>query len=613
MSRVVLKERQFEPTGKNLGDFRPSDLESFDLQYIDSDIDDKIGQESGGGGGSNKSHVPDPLDDDRLNNSKSNKSSGNSSSGGNQSKQDSNDDKNSSDEPEGIQDIPDTWDPYGNDLDDEDPDMPEEIKNNGSEDDGGGGGYASPEDSDVPNQVPQPGQQSSGNSDAKSDGDSGEDNQGQGSGTGNSSGDLSNDGNSDSSSGGSDLESLLNDYQDEDSGDSQDSGNPNGNSNQNSDGNHNSDGNGSSNSSLGDNNNKPSGTSSNSSSRGGQRGEDSDSSGTVPSVEELEAEDDDFDSSGSLSDLEQALDDIDSRSSSASKQKNKSDMERAEQEDEMSDSPRDMEDEIAAAKDLAGKAARDMRSDKDSSLDDPSISDEYGESEEDILQDIGLGNLTSVFNPGNLQDWRTRLDKIFDKALGFDIVTNPNLVNKKIEDAPPGREDDTPQIDHIAILLDMSSSMGAGKFKEVIGHIDTMIRARKLNRVWFHIIGFGSRHIRDLERYYDKVKGMKLKQTLMTKYKNDANWMTDFLPGMQLCIKKVPRPDGIIVLTDADFNGKYREFLNDTKVSAFMKKNRKRIIWALTSNAKLSNVTAYDSSAVSNKRYIKFKKDGSKD
>ena len=67
---MQLKERQFEPTGINLGDFESKDLETFDLQFKDSDKEDEQNQEGKQGSTSN-SHVPDPIDDNPLKDNKS--------------------------------------------------------------------------------------------------------------------------------------------------------------------------------------------------------------------------------------------------------------------------------------------------------------------------------------------------------------------------------------------------------------------------------------------------------------------------------------------------------------------------------------------------------------
>ena len=677
MSRVVLKERQFEPTGINLGEFNSADLESFDLQYKDTDDSGSDGQGAGSSDEKKKSSVPDPVDDNPLEKDDNNQSKKKSSGGqSGQSSQDSsgNQEQEESDEPEGVDDIPDEWDPYGDNLDDQDPDMPDETPE--SEDDGensggggsgpqsGGGSVSSDDDNDIPSQVPNQGNKQSGdtsdNDGSSSDNQSGQDgnpdsdnsSNGSNSQDGQGSSDSSNgdeEGESEDGEGSGDFDDLLNDYEDDSGSDGQGAGSSDeGSEDDMLDSPKNSSELGKNDSNQGTGNGGPRGDSTDDGSEtgdadlGGESGGGAGSSGAsgnsgnangqgssnldldrnqVPSAEELEADDTDFDPDlGSLSELEEALKDIDQKSADSVKERRRSENTRSEQEEEQSrNSQRDRDDEIAAAKDIVGKAAKDTQSDEtmngsQTSDEDDDYNRRYNrdmsESQEDILKELGAGNLTTLFNPGNLQDWRSRLDRIFDKALGFDIITNPNLVNKKIEDAPPGREDETPQIKNIAVLLDMSGSMGAREFKQVISHIDTMLQARKLTKVWFHIIGFGTSNINDIPAYYAKVKGSKFKQTMMTKFKNDAGWMTDILPGIVFCSMKVHRPDAVIIMTDAEFNGNLSQFERDSKAKMFMKKNKNKIIWALTANARMQGVQDYDPTAISKKRYIKFKKGG---
>ena len=665
MSRVQLKERQFEPTGKNLGEFLATDLESFDMTYKDSDEEDSQDGNDSSGGSDNKSKVPDPIDDNPLSKEKkNNSSSGQGGSGSSQSGQSSDSkEDNEGDEPEGVNDIPDEWDPYGENLDDQDPDMPEDNNDSGngqsaSSSGGGqsqsGGSSGGEEDNDVPSQVPNQSQDSSDVEDSE-EGEHSDTSAG-----GGQSADDRDDTNQDGSDGDSsgdgntDLDDLLNDYEEDsqdgndssggsdnemdseddlldapessdNSGQSPNTSNRNKGSRSNSEDDYGDDSGDSSDSSGSPSGGQSSGggSSSNSGNINGDNSSNLDyDKDQVPSDEELEAEDDDFDPSdlGTLSDLEKALESIDQQSADSVKERRKSENSRSDQEEaNRNSSQKDRDDEIAAAKDIVGKAAKDTQSDDImNGKSDEDGDDDYGrrynrdksESQDDILKDLGAGNLTTLFNPGNLQDWRSRLDKIFDKALGFDIITNPNLTNKKIEDAPPGREDEIPQIKNIAILLDMSASMGAREFKQVIMHIDTMIKARKLTKVWFHIIGFGSSNINDIGNYYSRVKGSRLKQEMMTKYKNDAGWMTDFLPGVVFAAHKVHKPDAVIIMTDAEFNGSLDKFKKDSKASMFMKKNKNKIIWALTKNARLQYVKDYDPTAIDKKRYIKFKKGG---
>lgn len=646
MSRIQLKERQFEPIGKNLGEFSASDLESFDLTFTDSD-EQPNGTEGGGQSDKKQGSVPNPIDDNPLgqdNNQKQNSgqsgSSGGSSSGGNQQQEKPKD----STDPEDINDIPDDWDPYGQDLDDQDPDMPDpQDDSHGDSDQQGGAGSAGAgdggssgdgDDNDVPSQVPDSSQSEEGEEDSDGSGDSGSGQSGQGNDSGSSDGEESGNGDSsDDSSGQSsggqssgqgsdgedgessggtsndDFEDMVNDYDSEDSEEGESKSGKKGNSS----------GGSSDSSSQSQNKGQDSGSgSSGNSSNGGTDGGgsydldlDNDS---IPSDEELEAEDRSFDPSelGTLSELEEALKNIEENTADSVKERQNSEENRTEQEETTQQNQRDRNDEIAAAKDMVGKAVKDVQNDETVKSTSETDDDDYynrnaGQSQDDILKDLGAGNLTTLFNPGNLSDWRSRLDRLFDQALGFDIVTNSNLINKKIEDAPPGREDELPQVKNILVLLDMSGSMGADKFKQVISHIDTMLRAKKLTGVYFHIVGFGTRSINDIPPYTAKVKGARFKSTMLSKFGNDAGWGTYLLPAIVYCSSKVKRPDAVIIMTDGEIFDNPSEFQSNSKVKMFMKRNKNKIIWALTANGDLNRVCGLDPTAKSRKRYIKFK------
>lgn len=637
MARLQLKERQFEPTGNNLGTFLSSDLESFDLQYTDSD-EQEDGQEGGAESKQPQSHVPDPFDENPLKDQSDNKQknsdgNGGQSGEGGSSSGDSGDNNGTNDNPDDDVEtaddlnVPDSWDPYGDNPDDEDPDLPDSSNS-------GDAGYGSSDDSEEDSNdeiMPSSGNESddadtSDPSQGSNSGEEGNDSDGNGSDdsqSDNSGNNQSGNGSSGDSGEGSDDSNGSNGEPGEGSGDSEStSGQGSPNSGNSSDGG--SEDGDSSNSSGGSSGGQGQGSSSSqagsSYSNSSDKSEGNKSQQAPPTEEELEAEDEDFnpsDGEDDLSDLEKALDTIDNSSTESQKTRNKSQSQEGDPSED-NRSRREIEDEAAAAKDMVGKAVQDVQAenkDNDGNEDDEDDyhrSRDFSEDEEDILKDLGAGNLTSLFNPGNLKDWRSRLDKLFDKATGFDIITNPNLINKKIEDAPPGREDEDPQLKNIVVLIDLSGSMGADKFKQVISHVDTMIRARKLTSVWFHIIGFGDDNIRELERWYTKVKGSKFKQMMMTKYKNDAGWGTRITPGFELAAIKVHKPDAIIVMTDAEIFDGASTLEKNSKAKTFVKKYKNKIIWALTQGASLNKILEIDPTLKAKKRYIKFKKDGKK-
>jgi len=79
----------------------------------------------------------------------------------------------------------------------------------------------------------------------------------------------------------------------------------------------------------------------------------------------------------------------------------------------------------------------------------------------DNYKDFGAGTMTTLFKGNSMvADWKAKLEKLFRKALGQRITMNPNMINKRIEDAPPGREDIETQMIKVAVLIDCSGSMG---------------------------------------------------------------------------------------------------------------------------------------------------------
>lgn len=625
MARMILKERQFEPTGINLGDFESKDLETFDIQFKDSDMEEQSGAQGGGGP---QSHVPNPVDPDPL--KKDNKSKGSSGSSG----QSSSNNNNQNQEPEGDQglpDIPDKWDPYGNDLDSSDPDTPDPIDMSNSDDSFGGGGSGEEEESEVSQPVTggnndsgeNDGEESQNSNNSTQSGEQGQNGQSGESGDNSGEEDNGQQGNMTGSSGDSQSNQDNN-------GDSSQSGDDSGSQ---SSGQQSDDGEGSGEDSNSQSNNTQGGADRDNNQKGGsnQHGTSEDARDDTnrgmeydPNHQEIPDDDDDFDPAGdikSYSDLEKALDKLSKSETESSKQKRESEEENQKKDE---DNPynnsnkgrqqqRDREEEAAAAKEILSKAIQDKK--ERDRLRETEESDDYtsssvSESEDDILAELGAGNLTTLFNPNTARDWRVQLDRLFDKALGFDIVTNPNLVNKKIEDAPPGREDFDPVIKNIVILLDYSGSMGAIKFKEVISHIDTMLRARKLTKTTFHIFPWGSRDVGVLLDMYTKCKGMMFKKTINSKFK-EGHWGTYLTPVIPVVMKKVHKPDAVIIMTDAEIFDD-REFNDNSICTSFIRKYKNRIIWALTSDGKPQNAAKFDPTVVSKKRYIKFKKGGSK-
>ena len=591
--KIVLKERVFKPTGKQLGIFPAFDLETFDMEYKESDM--KQSQQDGQQGNVETSTVPPPKDDNPLKpeNDEDGNNSGSGESGG-QSGQ-----SNGGPEDESEPDIPDEWDVNGQDLDDEEPYYSDDMETSYGDSDDASGSMSSGEadSSDEPGDEFD-GSDSSDGSGSDDNGD--EDNLDYGdNGSGDS--DDSND-SGDSSDGGSDSgDSGDGSTGNDDSGDSSDE------SDNTSDG---SSDNGSDNDSGSDDSSRSS-EKSNDSPQMGSGGSGSSGGGTDSG--DADYDDVDWDpgeeESWSMSDIEKALDKIDSEELESSKQRRTNEEEREDKEIESRNDPNDSQvdpAQVRAAKDMLGKAIKDARDQTEKNTKDRDRRVDIDET--DILGSMGAGSLTSSFVPKMLNDWKAKLEKIIDQALGFDIVTNPNLVNKKLEDAPPGREDEIPEIKSIAVLLDCSGSMGADKFVQVIKHLDTMFMVRKMDKTVFHIIDWGTDYVQSVAKTYVKVKGRVFKKEIMTH--KDHGWGTSIIPALVVSSQKIHKPDAILILTDAEiFDGNKMGRTPEGKIAAdYVKKYRKKIIWVLTADGKVNKVKEFDPTAKQMDRIIRFKK-----
>jgi hypothetical protein len=610
--KMVLKERVFAPTGRKLGVFTSMDLETFDIEYTEST--EKQQESSQGTSQGKPSSVPKPKDDNPITpeddkNSKKDDTSQNndqsSSSGGDS------DNKQSEEEEEG--DIPDEWDINGQDLDDEEP--PEDG-------DGGEGDSYTSGDSDPGMSSGSDGSDDSGETDdleeleqsASSGGGSSSDDSGDSNGDDSGSSGGSGDGSSDDTDSEEDEDDLDNPSGDGDgSGDSSDDEDNDDNS---------SDSKSNKNNPKEDSgddtsqNNDQSSSSGGDSSDGGQQGDSSGGSdGGDADYSDVDDDWDDDDSGAySQSDLEKALNEIESSESESSKERRSNENEREEearnqQKQQDNKISQTNPDEVKAAKDMLGKAIKDTRNQQPSSDDNDSrrySNDDIDEN--DILGSMGAGSLTSTFVPKMASDWKAKLEKLLDQALGYDIITNPNLFNKKLEDAPPGREDEVPDIKSIAVLLDCSGSMGAREFAQVIKHLDTMFMVRKMDKTTFHIIDWGDNRVQSVSSTYIRVKGRMFKREIMKH--TDHGWGTALIPGLMVASQKVHKPDAILILTDAEiYDGDRMGRTAEGKIAQeFIKKYKKKIIWVLTADGAVSRVGAFDPTAQAQKRIIKFRK-----
>nr|DAT60747.1 MAG TPA: hypothetical protein [Bacteriophage sp.] len=555
MAKKQLKKRIFVPTGNDLGEFTIFDLQPVDVTFVDSD--DNSQQSSGDSkmGGSSSS-IPDPVDSNPLSKGSSSNGSQGSSGGKDANPYANNSGDNNSSDEFSKQDRDLDNDLYGEDLD---TDREEQSNNNNSDGEGGSSG-----------------DDGSGESGGSSGGMTSEDN---------SYAPPNYDGSSnmgdDSSSldSTSEMEDALNKEQENMSdtakerasevsgeGSQSSTSQKEGNSNQQSGDNSQQGGQ----SQLGDS----------------QSSQSSDSSGGDNSQQ----------GEGSQSQDNQA------GSGSRGDKGNKPNDDFKKAHDTKGN---DLDD--TDGKGVVDKIVREAAKRMQEELDKDETLANTNQQSLDNYKDFGAGTMTTLFKGNSMvADWKAKLEKLFRKALGQRITMNPNMINKRIEDAPPGREDIETQMVKVAVLIDCSGSMGSGAFKKVIMQMDAMIKADKqMRNVLFYIIPFEAWSAAECVKRMVKCKGTKLKAELM-KFKAEGG--TNIVPGVHAMMKKVKNPDSIIVLSDCGVN--VSTTVSDSTYQKWLKKYRDRIIWVLTSKRDISYMGAIDPYAKKQDRYVVFKGNG---
>ena len=226
-----------------------------------------------------------------------------------------------------------------------------------------------------------------------------------------------------------------------------------------------------------------------------------------------------------------------------------------------------------------------------------------GFSENDLLGDVGTGSITTLYKPVVKKKWQKLFSSLLEKALGFTIQFNPNLINKRIEDAPPGRESERKEIKNIMILLDCSGSMGSQAFIKVINHLDAMMKSYDLSSAQFVISGFGGHEMKSVISKTRKCRGKKLKATIMSGY--EAGGSTYLAPALQYAVTKHKDMDAYLIFTDGGISDT-DTCSRDPICTKFFKRNKDRIIWVLTTKNYMDYVRRIDDYSIRKKQYVVF-------
>lgn len=575
MAKKQLKKRIFVPTGNDLGEFTIFDLQPVDITFVDSD-DSNQSQDNNSKMGSSQSSIPDPVDNNPLN--KGSQDSSSSSNGGNGQKDENpyanrgNGDNNSDDFAKQDRDI--NNDLYGDDLDIDSGEQPPQNSDNGdgsegSAGDGESGSGSSGVGGSDDNSFAPPNYDSSSNM--------GDDNSSVGNPT-------------------SEMEDALNKEQDNMSDTAKERMNEVSGQNSSSD----------KNGSQGDNSQGEDGSSSDSknSQSGDKEGSQSNNSQGENGSSGDNSQNSDSDNSQNSNSQEgnSSSSGGDSKGGSGNNQNGKSDNDFKKAHDTKGN---DLDD--TKGKEVVEKMVREASKRMQEEIDKDETLADTNKTSLDNYKDFGAGTMTTLFKGNSMvADWKAKLEKLFRKALGQRITMNPNMINKRIEDAPPGREDIETQMIKVAVLIDCSGSMGSGAFKKVIMQMDAMIKADKqMRNVLFYIIPFEMWNAEKCIKLMVKCKGSRLKSELM---KFEAMGGTDIVPGFQALMRKVKNPDSIIVLSDCGVS--VSRTVSDPTYQKCLKKYRDRIIWVLTSKRDISDMNAIDPYAKKQDRYVVFKGNG---
>lgn len=574
MAKKQLKKRIFVPTGNDLGEFTIFDLQPVDITFVDSD-DSNQSQDNNSKMGSSQSSIPDPVDNNPLNKG-SQDSSSSSSNGGNGQKDENpyanrgNGDNNSDDFAKQDRDI--NNDLYGDDLD---TDSGEQTPQNnggdgeGSSGDGESGSGSSGVGGSDDNSFAPPNYDSSSNM--------GDDN----SSVGNTTSEMEDALNKEQDNMSDTAKERMNEVSGQNNNSSDDKGSQGDNS-QGEDGSNSSKSNNSGDSQ--DNNSQQGNSGSNSDSSNSQSNDSSDSQSS-------DSQNSNSPSSGSNGGVSKG---------SSGNSKSDNDFKKAHD-----TKGNDLDD--TKGKEVVEKMVREASKRMQEEIDKDETLADTNKTSLDNYKDFGAGTMTTLFKGNSMvADWKAKLEKLFRKALGQRITMNPNMINKRIEDAPPGREDIETQMIKVAVLIDCSGSMGSGAFKKVIMQMDAMIKADKqMRNVLFYIIPFEMWNAEKCIKLMVKCKGSRLKSELM---KFEAMGGTDIVPGFQALMRKVKNPDSIIVLSDCGVNAS--RTVSDPTYQKCVKKYRDRIIWVLTSKRDISDMNAIDPYAKKQDRYVVFKGNG---
>jgi predicted metal-dependent peptidase len=236
---------------------------------------------------------------------------------------------------------------------------------------------------------------------------------------------------------------------------------------------------------------------------------------------------------------------------------------------------------------------------------------EHTSQELGIMGAIGLNRVVKRASAKKLVAWRKALQYALQNCFGWSVVYDPEAENPRYEDQP-GKDVDVQVPKHVVFLMDNSGSMEASKFESALIEIRNFLQAskRKLSKCEFHLILWSDNspaHPTD----YTKLRNFNnLTGSIETRQKEVPQGGTYPDVGFMMMMKKVPKPDVIIVLTDAEWSDSSRDTYGnitgkvDARVKGFIKSHYDHLIWVLipgqggsTPAEQIQSVRLYDEKA----------------
>ena len=209
------------------------------------------------------------------------------------------------------------------------------------------------------------------------------------------------------------------------------------------------------------------------------------------------------------------------------------------------------------------------------------LASKNGSTTNDLKKQLGASNLDSldldIISTDTRSEWKKKLKKALNKALGITERYDPNMPSSRIE-GQFGREIEVTKVKSIAILMDCSGSMGPKEFQSSLKEIETMSKSNpNIRKVKVEVVYWGSKGSGYHRRY-------KLNNKLYDNMVKDHECLggTDLTDAFSVAMTTIKRPDLMIVCTDGEIS---REVVS-TDIKRYISRLKGKLIWVLTPSAR---------------------------